>query len=471
MNITWIGDKVPQNYQVGRKSVYTGKQYIVQGIVLHWMDGTLSGTDAWFNNPKDVDSATYGIGDDQIHQYLKEEDTAYQAGRYEPDVNNPLANLNTIGIEHQGSPLITISDQTYETSAQLVADICTRHTIPCDRDHIKAHHEVSKVATSCPGTLDVDRIVKRAQEILSGQSAPTNATINSMPTDGFYPQNINLIVTASIGVHVRTSPQMLSNNVHTSIPVNSHVSAVGFVSGDTPPGTNNNLWWKLAQSDNGNPLYIWSGATNVTPTIPTVTAPSIPVPSIPVPSVATPIAVQPIDTTNQVTDLEKQLSDSQNKIDQLNQQLQDVTAKYNPFSAMGYSSVDDVTKALNEKDQTITDVKTELTQVTQRNIDLLDQLKKKEEEDYTAIQDGIDAVKELGTLKDNFNQIVQKLGVSKPGIDAIINQIEFYQSSAQKARNDAINAQNKLSKVLSSDNLKQVEKTGIDWLLGVLHLG
>lgn len=465
MNIIWKGAD-QSNYQIGRKSAYTNKQYSVQGIVLHWMDGTLVGTDSWFNNPQAKVSANYGIGDDQIHQYVKDTDTAYQAGRYEPDATHSLANLNTIGIEHQGSPKITISDQTYESSAQLVALKCKEYAIPCDRDHIKAHNEVSKVATSCPGNLDVDRIVKRAQEILAGQigqSAPTNATINTMFPLISYPTTVE--ITATIGVHVRTSPYVKSDNIATAMNYGTNVSVEGYVNGEIPSGTNNGKWWQLVEkSANGSPLFIWCGGTNIPD--PTVT----PAASIqPTPTPLPPV-VDAVDTTSQVSDLEKEVSDLQNKLNQTNSQLEDITAKYNPFSAMGYASVDDVTKALNDKDKIITDTKTELTQVQQRNIDLLDTLKKKEEEDYTAVQDGIAAVKQLGALNDGFMQIVKELGISKPGIDAIINQIQFYKSSANKARNDAINAQNKLSQALSSDNLKQVEKTGMEWLLGILHL-
>jgi N-acetyl-anhydromuramyl-L-alanine amidase AmpD len=41
------------------------------------MDGTLAGTDAWFTNPASQVSAQYGIGKNgEVHQYVKEEDTA-----------------------------------------------------------------------------------------------------------------------------------------------------------------------------------------------------------------------------------------------------------------------------------------------------------------------------------------------------------------------------------------------------------
>jgi hypothetical protein len=68
-----------------------------------------------------------------------------------------------------------VSDAAQEAAAQITADWCKRYNIPCDRDHVIGHREVYALgygyATACPGGLDLDWIVKRANEIL-GDDAP-----------------------------------------------------------------------------------------------------------------------------------------------------------------------------------------------------------------------------------------------------------------------------------------------------------
>jgi len=147
MTIKWIGCH-PNNFG----SRYSNK---INKIIVHWIVGTLESADATFQNPNRVASAHYGVGDNDVHQYVKEEDCAYHAG-------NLMVNRQSIGIEHEGGPDLPISDATYQTSAQLIKDICQRHNIPIDRDHIKGHREIS--ATQCPGTLDIDRLISLALE-------------------------------------------------------------------------------------------------------------------------------------------------------------------------------------------------------------------------------------------------------------------------------------------------------------------
>lgn len=155
MNIQWIGSH-PNNYDVGRK----GSQ--IKYVVLHWIVGTLESADATFQKSDRFASATYGIGDSEIHQYVNESDTSYANG-------NLISNRESITIEHEGGwelpdgTRLKPTPQTHETSAGLVADICKRYRIPIDRNHIKGHREIS--STQCPGTLDIDQIITRAKEL------------------------------------------------------------------------------------------------------------------------------------------------------------------------------------------------------------------------------------------------------------------------------------------------------------------
>lgn len=54
----------------------------------------------------------------------------------------------------------------HDTSAQLVADLCRKYNIPCDADHIKRHKQY--MSTECPGTLDVEYIISKANSIING---------------------------------------------------------------------------------------------------------------------------------------------------------------------------------------------------------------------------------------------------------------------------------------------------------------
>src|SRR3990167_3035122 len=155
MEIKWTGAH-SNNYTVGRG----GKK--ISKIVMHWIVGTLESADATFANPDRLASAHYGIGDKEIHQYVKEEDTAWHA-------SNLTVNRESIGIEHSGGwdlgngQRAKPTEETHKTSALLIADICKRYSIPIDKDHILPHNNFS--ATQCPGSLDIDKLISLAKGV------------------------------------------------------------------------------------------------------------------------------------------------------------------------------------------------------------------------------------------------------------------------------------------------------------------
>lgn len=131
----------------------------IDRVVMHTMVGTWEGAAARFDNPTQQVSAHYGVKvDGGLIHWLEETFTAYHAGNY-------LMNQRSIGIEHEdlGDYNGVRPDVLYESSAKLVADICTFYQIPIDRNHIIKHNQV--IATGCPDALDVDRIVNRAHDI------------------------------------------------------------------------------------------------------------------------------------------------------------------------------------------------------------------------------------------------------------------------------------------------------------------
>jgi len=154
MDIKWIGAH-RNNYGTGR----SGKA--INKIVLHWIVGSLESADATFANPDRKASAHYGIGDKEVHQYVREEDTAWHA-------SNLTVNRESIGIEHEGGWLLddrisrsVPTNETHKTSAKLVAEICQRYNIPIDREHITAHREYRN--TQCPGSLAILEIIEMAK--------------------------------------------------------------------------------------------------------------------------------------------------------------------------------------------------------------------------------------------------------------------------------------------------------------------
>lgn len=152
--ISWIGSP---NYTKGRQ----GKK--VEKIVLHWIVGKLAAADITFQNKTRGTSAHYAIGGEEVHQYVKEEDTAYHAGDWD-------VNTRTIGIEHEGGPNLAITEATYKTSGYLVSQIVRRYNIPLDRAHIIGHKEVK--STQCPGSLDIDRVISEAKKYFVPQPEP-----------------------------------------------------------------------------------------------------------------------------------------------------------------------------------------------------------------------------------------------------------------------------------------------------------
>lgn len=160
--------KVPSpNFTTGRKI------YKPEAVVIHIMEGTLSGTDSWFKNPASKVSAHYGIGKTgEVHQYVDELNTAWHAGRVnapswqliKPASNGLFINPNyyTVGIEHEGNEDSDWTEAMYNSSSEMVRAICSRWNIPIDRNHIIGHHEIYSLKT-CPGNkVDLNKLVALA---------------------------------------------------------------------------------------------------------------------------------------------------------------------------------------------------------------------------------------------------------------------------------------------------------------------
>jgi hypothetical protein len=151
LSIQWRGPVPPGNRTVGREG------NVVDLIVDHWTVVMFEGAIRRFKDPTSRLSAHYLIGQDgRIAQLVSEDDAAYHAGKY-------AVNLRSIGIEHEASPTMAPTAALYAASARLHREIAGRHGLALRvGGTVLPHHAI--VPTECPGTLDLDRIVREATE-------------------------------------------------------------------------------------------------------------------------------------------------------------------------------------------------------------------------------------------------------------------------------------------------------------------
>lgn len=120
----------------------------IDKIVIHVTQGSYEGSLAWFQNPDAGVSAHYTIksSNGEVAQSVREADIAWHAGNWE-------YNQTSVGIEHEGfvDESEWFTDEMYESSAKLAADVAAEYDIPVDRDHIIGHNEVPGATHTDPG--------------------------------------------------------------------------------------------------------------------------------------------------------------------------------------------------------------------------------------------------------------------------------------------------------------------------------
>lgn len=244
MNTTFIGTP---NYTEGRQGT------AIDRIVIHYMAGNLASCDSAFQDISKWRSAHAGIEDQEVHVYVADEDTAWHAGDWQ-------MNLRSIGIEHSATLSRAPSDDTYETSARLIADKCKKYGIPCDRAHIIRHSEV--VPTQCCGTVDIDRIVNRAAQIL-GDGYEVVAQPSQAPQIALGDNVISWYgqVTVTGDANVRSEPNTSSpagqgNTPDGNLHAGDVIDIVGYTVAQDPYGDGHNIWLKTCNSN-----WVWAKNT------------------------------------------------------------------------------------------------------------------------------------------------------------------------------------------------------------------
>ncbi len=153
----------------------------IDTILLHTMVGTWQSANTRFNDATAQVSAHWGVTyDGRLKRWVEEPFTAYHAGDWG-------VNLRSIGIEHEdmGNYNSPRPDLLYSMSGALVAQICVQYKIPCNINHVVpgicGHRDVH--ATACPDSLDIDRIVRQAQNIIVGGQPVAGFDPRAVPAD------------------------------------------------------------------------------------------------------------------------------------------------------------------------------------------------------------------------------------------------------------------------------------------------
>jgi hypothetical protein len=100
----------------------TDGQDRVLGVVLHIMEGTLEGSQAWFDNPEAQASSHFGTGKDgELRQWVDTKDRAWAQG---------AGNHDYISIENEGYAGDVLSSGQLEACAQVLAWAVKTYNIP-----------------------------------------------------------------------------------------------------------------------------------------------------------------------------------------------------------------------------------------------------------------------------------------------------------------------------------------------------
>ncbi|MBB1524229.1 N-acetylmuramoyl-L-alanine amidase, partial [Candidatus Saccharibacteria bacterium] len=166
----------PTNYTNGRE----GNK--IQGIVVHHAASTsLESIGAAFARAGRNGSAHYGVGGNQVHQYVDEANTTWHC-------SNWWGNVRTVGIEttnSTGAPNWEIAPDTFETLVKLVADIAKRNNLgrlwinpKADMPTLSGHKDWYGASTVCPGPS----LYPRLQEIADRANAINFPPVVSKPS-------------------------------------------------------------------------------------------------------------------------------------------------------------------------------------------------------------------------------------------------------------------------------------------------
>jgi len=116
--------------------------------------------------------------------------------------------------------------------------------------------------------------------------------------------------------------------------------------------------------------------------------------------------------------------------EELRKQLQEKNEKLTAFAALGYATVEDVTKKVDELEKTNLGLQTQIKQVLDDNTALATIISKKEKQDSTAIDEGIKAQDKASELEKQLQIIARSVEAKKPEAKYIVSQFDTFKRLA-----------------------------------------
>lgn len=166
-----------------------GGQDQVIGLVVHIMDGTLEGSQSWFDNPASEASSHFGTGKDgELRQWVDTADRAWAQA---------AGNRTYLSIENEGRGGDSLTDKQIETNAHAFAWVGKTYGVPLKLatkvgDKGLAYHALGGAAwgghTSCPGSkiiAQLPKIVARAK-VINGEVAQPAPHYAAFPGDRYF---------------------------------------------------------------------------------------------------------------------------------------------------------------------------------------------------------------------------------------------------------------------------------------------
>lgn len=165
----------------------------------------------WYVGSGAYTSAHYEVTPTEIIGCVEETYAAYHCGGTGGSDTPKMANPNerSIGIENvnsSGAPSWAVDAKTVANCAKLVKDLCNYYGIPCDRQHVLAHKEVT--ATACPGGLNVDEVVRLANGGSGSTVTPTPVSSGGAVQGKWYAESATFVVGKDVspGVQINYLP-------------------------------------------------------------------------------------------------------------------------------------------------------------------------------------------------------------------------------------------------------------------------
>lgn len=118
--------------------------------------------------------------------------------------------------------------------------------------------------------------------------------------------------------------------------------------------------------------------------------------------------------------------------DALQEQLDVVNAKYAAFVTLGYTTVEDVTRALKVKDDKYLQLQQDQIIIEKKNETLANLLGDDSKKNYEAMADAHQKADKLTELENGVTELAKELKVDKPTITNIFSRVTFFMGLAEK---------------------------------------